>query len=232
MNTVQIGDKTFKYSLKRKSINSIRLKLNSRQSFEITCPHLTPQFFLNRFISQNSNWILKNSQKITEYPSLKSLKSLSILGDKYQFIITKSTKESVIINRNEHKIYLYSSRFSELHLKTLFEKEFRKISLSLIRYHLQLLASHYGFYYKRVSVRNQRTRFGSCSSHNSLNFNWQVIFFPLDKFRHLLLHELTHLEVKNHSPKFYQKLGEYDPSYKTNNRWLSSQGKKNFILKP
>jgi len=232
MDTIKIGDKLFKYSLKRKSVRSLKVKLKSQNSFEITCPLLTPNFVISRFLVQNSKWIIKNSQKIQKIPPITSLRHISILGEEYQFVITKASKESLIINQKEHKIYLYTKIITQSHTKTLFEKEFKKVSLSLIKHHLKQLKTQYGFTFNRVSVKNQRSRFASCSSQGNLNFNWQIIFFPVDKFVHLLLHELTHLEIKNHSKNFYAKLAEYDPNYQANNRWLSTHGRKQYLIKP
>ncbi len=232
MDTIKIGDQLYKYSLKRKSIRSLRLKLKSRNSFEITCPLLTPSFTITRFLAQNSNWIIKNSQKIHKISPVTSLRHISIIGEKYQFLIAKASKQSLIINQKEHKIYLYTKQITQSHVKNLFEKEFKKVSLSLIKYHLNQLKIQYGFTYNRVSVKNQRSRFASCSSQGNLNFNWQIIFFPADKFLHLLLHELTHLDIKNHSKSFYDQLGKYDPNYKANNRWLSTQGRKHYLIQP
>lgn len=232
MNTIRLGDRSFKFTIKRKPVRSLRLKLKTKSSFEITCPILMPNIAINRFLSQNANWIIKNSAKIHLYPKIKSLKTIKILGDNYKLAIVKNTKESIIISNKEQTIYLYSKVLTESHLKKIFEKEFRQISLSLINFHLNRLRSQYGFKFNRISVRNQRSRFASCSSAGNLNFNWQIIFFPLDKFLHLLFHELTHLTIKNHSKSFYTKLGEYDPHWKINNRWLSVHGRQSYLLKP
>ncbi|MDD4107013.1 MAG: M48 family metallopeptidase, partial [Candidatus Shapirobacteria bacterium] len=62
------------------------------------------------------------------------------------------------------------------------------------------------------------------------NFNWQIILFPVDKFEHVILHELTHLTVKNHSRAFWEQLGKYDSNWRENNQWLKKEGTKRFIV--
>lgn len=88
---------------------------------------------------------------------------------------------------------------------------------------LQQLARQHHFHYGRVSVRNQKTRLGSCSPTGNLSFNWRITLFPLDKFRHVLFHELVHLTIKNHSPRFWAALSVYDPNWHHNRKWIRSQ---------
>ena len=111
-------------------------------------------------------------------------------------------------------------------------KEFdlkEKYSL-LIKETVLELAEKYGYKFNRVFIKNQKTRLGSCSSNMNLNFNWQIILFPKDKFEHVILHELTHLTVKNHSKDFWKQLAEYDKNWRENNIWLKKEGTKRFIV--
>ena len=75
--------------------------------------------------------------------------------------------------------------------------------------------SHYRFKFNRISIRNQRTRWGSCSSKKNLNFNWRVIYLPQNCTDYLIVHELCHLREMNHSKKFWKLVEETIPDYKT-----------------
>ena len=136
----------------------------------------------------------------------------------------------MIVYQNEKKIYANISKNTDSYIKKVLEKKLRPLALSLIKNQLLLLKRQFGFDYGRVTVRNQSSRFGSCSSQGNLSFNWQIIFFPPDKFRHLLLHELTHLDIKNHSSKFWHQLTQYDLNAKANNLWLKREGTKLFLF--
>lgn len=230
MAAIILEGKKFSYTVERKSIRSLRLRLKSPCLFVISCPRLTPNFVVNRFICSHSAWIVKNSRNIPPKRHLKSLKSLSILGHRYQLITSLSSKGAVFIQADSKKIYLYSKLLTQKSLSDLLEKHLRLFALSLIKQYLADLSSQYGFKYNRVSVKNQRTRYGSCSAKGNLNFNWQILFFPQNIFRHVLLHELTHLEVKNHSPKFWSTLTTYDPHARSHNTWLRQEGIKHFLF--
>jgi len=73
----------------------------------------------------------------------------------------------------------------------------------LLTARLAYLAEKHGFTYNRVSVRNQKTRWGSCSFHNNINLNMQLVRLPDDLIDYVLLHELAHTKIKNHSKSFW-----------------------------
>lgn len=230
MNSIILDGKKFFYSINKKNISSLRLSLKSSHSFVVSCPRLTPKFVITQFINKNSAWITSHSQKIPAKKSIKNLKSISILNQKYQLIFTQTQLDSVLIFETDKKIYINFSKDSNLHIKKVLEKKLRPFALSLIKRELVNLKKEFCFNYNHVTVRNQSSRYGSCSSKSNLNFNWQIIFFPIDKFRHILLHELNHLKIKNHSKIFWNQLSIYDPNYKLNNLWLKKEGTKLFLF--
>lgn len=78
--------------------------------------------------------------------------------------------------------------------------------------------------YGRISIREQKTRWGSCSSKGNLNFNWRLIFAPEDVLDYIVVHELAHLKEMNHSPAFYRIVASVLPDYKKEQRWLKEHG--------
>ncbi len=230
MASIILHGHQFSYQIIRKNISSIRLRLQSRRSFVVSAPKFTPEFVLTRFIQKNSAWIISHSQKLRSPQMLSRLTTLSILDQTFDLVFVSTQSDSVIVYQTEKKIYANISKNTNSHIKKILEKKLRPLALSLINQELTSLKQQFGFDYHHVTVRNQSSRFGSCSSRGNLNFNWQIIFFPPDKFRHILLHELTHLNIKNHSPKFWQQLTQYDPHAKTNNLWLKQEGTKKMIF--
>lgn len=87
---------------------------------------------------------------------------------------------------------------------------------------LDYLAGKHGFKYNRVALRNQKTRWGSCSSVNNINLNINLAALPQELMDYVILHELTHIKVKNHSKDFWDQLGEYIPNPKQQNKKLKN----------
>lgn len=80
--------------------------------------------------------------------------------------------------------------------------------------------SFYNFRYERVSVKDQRSRWGSCSCKKNLNFSYKIIFLPEDLADYIVVHELCHLGELSHSPKFWKLVERTIPDHKERKRKL------------
>jgi predicted metal-dependent hydrolase len=86
--------------------------------------------------------------------------------------------------------------------------------------HLHRLAAEHGLRVSRVSVRNQRSRWGSCSPSGHICLNWRLILMPDAVRDYVLIHELMHLRQLNHSRRFWRLVAEACPDYGTARQWL------------
>ena len=90
-------------------------------------------------------------------------------------------------------------------------------------------AEHYapliGVTYNRITIRSQRTRWGSCSSKGNLNFNCLLVLFPPEVIDSIVVHELCHRKHMNHSPQFYAEIDKVFPEYKKWHKWLNDNGR-------
>jgi predicted metal-dependent hydrolase len=82
------------------------------------------------------------------------------------------------------------------------------------------LAARHGIAVSRVSVRNQRWRWGSCSRSGHICLNWRLVQMPEPVRDYVLIHELMHLKRMDHSPKFWKLVAEACPAYQDARRWL------------
>lgn len=85
---------------------------------------------------------------------------------------------------------------------------------------LPKFAALIGVTYNRVTVKNQKTRLGSCSSKNNLNFNLRLAMMPDEVADYILIHELCHLKELNHSKAFWTLVGTFCPDYAQHRAWL------------
>ena len=90
---------------------------------------------------------------------------------------------------------------------------------------LQELASTHGLVVTGVSIRNQRTRWGSCSSDGRISLNWRLLQMPVEVRDYVLLHELMHLRVRNHSPRFWREVERICPKFAEARHWLRTEGR-------
>lgn len=85
--------------------------------------------------------------------------------------------------------------------------------------------------YGRISIREQKTRWGSCSSAGNLNFNWRLIFAPPAVLDYVVVHELAHRKEMNHSAAFYAIVEQVLPDYRSSQKWLRENGHQLWLRK-
>ena len=78
----------------------------------------------------------------------------------------------------------------------------------------------------KVAIRDQRTRWGSCSSLGTLSFSWRLLVAPLDVFEYVVVHELCHLLELNHSGSFWRHVAGARPGYREQVAWLREYGRE------
>lgn len=81
-----------------------------------------------------------------------------------------------------------------------------------------------GVRYHRITIREQKTRWGSCSSSRNLNFNWKLVLAPPEVLDYVVVHELCHLKEMNHSGAFWNEVEKVLPDYKVRQAWLKENG--------
>jgi len=108
-------------------------------------------------------------------------------------------------------------------LRPVIEKELRRMAERELPARLKELAAQHGFVVKRVTVRGQRTRWGSCSRRGTISLNWRLIQTPEDVRDYIILHELAHLRQMNHSDRFWREVERLCPDYRSAERWLKQQ---------
>jgi len=92
--------------------------------------------------------------------------------------------------------------------------KYKDVSLSLAKSRLEYWNTFYNFKYNRVVIRNQKTRWGSCSKKGNLNFNYKIALLPPKTADYIIIHELCHIGEFNHSKNFWDLVAKTMPDYK------------------
>lgn len=105
-------------------------------------------------------------------------------------------------------------------LRPLLERFLRGIALRELPTRVNELAALHGLDVRRVTVRNQRSRWGSCSARGTISLNWRLVQAPESVRDYIILHELMHLRQMNHSLRFWRAVAQACPDYRQAEAWL------------
>ncbi len=105
-----------------------------------------------------------------------------------------------------------------------FEKWYKAYALQVLTERVQHYAAQHGFKPARLRITSARTRWGSCSTNGTLSFTWRLVMAPLDVVDYVVIHELVHLRVHNHSKDFWDAVAALMPDYKQRMAWLKTNG--------
>ena len=104
-----------------------------------------------------------------------------------------------------------------------------EMALRRIRERLEYYAPRVGRSPGRVTIREQKSRWGSCSGKGNLNFNWKLIMAPPEVLDYVVVHELCHLREFNHSPRFWALVAAQLPDYEVWKRWLKAHAEDLYL---
>lgn len=93
-------------------------------------------------------------------------------------------------------------------------KKYREEAREFVRRKVEEINAIYNFPFKKIAIRNQKTRWGSCSKKGNLNFNYKIMYLPERLAEYIVAHELCHLQEFNHSKKFWDLVAVAVPDYK------------------
>lgn len=144
------------------------------------------------------------------------------------FAEQKFLKHRVVKHDNYLKVFQSEERI--LRHSHILEEWLRKEAKRVIAKRVATIAGEHEFEYFRLSVRDQSSRWGSCSSDKNLNFNWRLSFAPLKVMDYVIIHELAHTIEMNHAKAFWDVVARVMPDYKEHRRWLKSN-EENLLVK-
>jgi predicted metal-dependent hydrolase len=104
------------------------------------------------------------------------------------------------------------------------ERFYRRAARAEVEPRLDAATALAGLSYGGLSIRGQRTRWGSCSAEGHMSFNWRLLLAPEAVLEYVIWHEVCHLEILDHSPRFWALLGRRLPGYREPREWLRANG--------
>lgn len=179
-----------------------------------------------RLADENAQWIL---EKWREYKSHRQRapsrafeegESFPYLGEERQLSIEPVNRSQI----THTAFVLPKTPVKDSGIKDVLEELYRREARKYFQDRINHYAGEMGVEPGRLELRNQRTRWASCSTQRTLSFNWRLVMAPPDVIDYVVIHELAHLRERNHTRRFWQLVRQYNPDYKQHLDWLKNNG--------
>jgi predicted metal-dependent hydrolase len=180
----------------------------------------------HEFVRKNRDWIGEKWHKYTEYRdraperTFEPQETFPYRGDQRVLDIHDVPEHNI----TDEKIILSERKITETSIQNELETLFRNRARALFDELASKHAEQMNVEYEGLAVRNQRTRWGSCSPKQNLNFNWRLIMAPPEIAEYVVVHELAHLRETNHTKRFWRIIRDQLPDYRERANWLEEHG--------
>lgn len=208
----------------RKSKDATRPRIDHKHGlFTVVIPEKSGMD-AEELIRKKDSWVLKRREEFLRFKQKMPEREfeaggrIPVLGDEKEIVVEKRRSNQV-----DDKIYLAEHLVERNCLKDQLEKALREEARNLIEKKVETYAGDVSGDYNRIFIRDQKTRWGSCSGKGNLNFNWRLILGPEHVMDYVVVHELVHLEEKNHGEEFWSRVKQIYPGYRESNQWLKDR---------
>lgn len=209
------------YILIRKEVKHARLRVSEDGKVRIIAPPLFSDDDINSLLNKKSKWIARNMRFFENMSEIELQRNqLLLFGNRYNYFYDTTFAQKVIIN-HEHKTITAKRDLLDLKVQ---EKWYRKVAKKYLTKRTDQLAEKLNFNYNKLYIRNPRNKWGNCSRDKNISLNWKLIKAPEYVIDYIIIHELLHTAVMEHTNKFWTLLKSYYPNYKESIKWLEKYG--------
>ncbi len=196
-----------------------RLRLRADGSARVTIPQGGSPAEARQFVERNRAWLEKQLLHQQTCPALPARWQVGAeIWFRGQLVQIEAAGSRAIQFGGEWLVVPEGAA----DLRPPIEKFLRQLAARELPPQVQALAARHGLKVQRITVRNQKSRWGSCSRRGTISLNWRLIQTPDAVRDYIILHELAHLRQMNHSAQFWQEVERLCPGYREAERWLKA----------
>ena len=197
------------------------LRLRHDGSVRITIPRGGSRERAREFARRKTSWVaqeLRKQQAQAIHPRVWLEGTRILFRGEFAALGVQSHSQGRVVQFADQIVPLKDTTSADL--RPIVERHLRKLASEELVLRAGDLAAAHGLAVGRVTVRDQRTRWGSCSTGRNVTLNWRLIHTPAFVSDYLILHELMHLREMNHSPRFWRCVEQVCPAYAEAEAWL------------
>ena len=204
----------------------VALIVESDGSVTVRAPMRLPERAIREFVEKHVDWVEKKKAEMravvpTPSKQYQPGETFLYLGREYSLEVVAGQHKKLILD-DRFKITASALVNAEL----VFQNWYRLQAKQWIVERVKHLAVSHQLHYEKVKITSARTRWGSCSSRNTLSFSWRLMLTPPEVIEYVIIHELAHTMHHNHSKRFWTLMGKLMPDYKKLRKRLKDYGKQ------
>jgi predicted metal-dependent hydrolase len=208
------------YSVRRsKRARRVRVSVDPHKGVEVVLPARAPAREAERAVVALRGWI---ERRLEEAEAVRE--RIAARGGTVPYLGTDLT---LVPEAGRMRVHRRGDELlvpADVHPSEALERWYRRQARAEIAPRLDAAARAVGREYGTLSIRAQRTRWGSCSSTGAMSFNWRLLLAPEPVLDYVVWHEACHLAVMDHSPRFWSLVAHHCPAYQEPRRWLRRHG--------
>jgi predicted metal-dependent hydrolase len=208
---------TLSYTIERSSRKTVALIVNSEAELIVRAPLNVRENEIKNIVTKKQKWIEEKRYKILSFEekynrlSYQTGESVLYLGNPYTII------QSSINDIKIDGTFIYVPNIES---KTILQYWLKNECIKILEQRAKYYGSLIGAVYNAICLSNAQKRWGSCSPKNNLHFSWKIIMCPITVIDYVIVHELSHIEFRNHNKAFWTRIKTIIPNYKECQEWL------------
>jgi predicted metal-dependent hydrolase len=210
----------------RSKRKTIALVVQRDGTLIVRVPLRTPEKTIREIVTQKADWIAKAQAKMLANPPVAGTRQFVdgekflLMGAKYPLKVVKGQRASLTFEAGN----LLLAEKARPRAREAFSLWYKRMAAMLLPGRVESLAKKHGFKPAKIRITSARTRWGSCSTSGTISLAWRLVMAPPEVIDYVIIHELAHLNVKNHSKAFWQAVAALLPDYKKHVAWLKKNG--------
>lgn len=216
------------YTIIRSRRKTYSIEIHPGGQVVVRAPQRATHLQIDVLLREKAGWIDKKlAQQKAAHFDLQPKKYIEgeqfdYLGESYSLKFIAQAARPLEF-RDSH---FYLRRKDQPRAAQVFEAWYRNQARATVTQRVQYFAGLHGFVFRGIRISGARTRWGSCSSRGGLNFTWRLIQAPLPIIDYVVVHELAHLKVPNHSRAFWELVKNLLPDFAERRAWLKAHGRR------
>jgi predicted metal-dependent hydrolase len=229
--STQYGNRKIEFEIEYRNRKTLAIQVEPIDKVLVLSPRGLSEEIIKEKVKSKAKWILKKLLHFKDMGYIQfnrefvNSEAFMYLGRNYllQLLLNENLYKPVV-KLSDGKLNISTPTKDQTILKNTLQKWYKREAKKIILKRLEFYKLKFSIEPGIIKIKEQKKRWGSCSSKGNIYFNWRTVMAPSPVIDYIIVHEMSHLIHKNHSPKFWESVETILPDYKARRKWLRDYG--------